>query len=115
VSEEKLGRLYRGAMLFVAPSLYEGFGMPLLEAMAHGVPVACSDLDVFREVGADAVETFDPRTTASMVETLRYLLADSGRRCELARAGRSRVGCFSWNASAGKVLDLYDWLGCRSR
>ena len=110
VDEDELARLYRRASVFVFPSLYEGFGMPLLEAMAHRLPVACSDLEVFREVAADAAAYFDPTDVADMARVIGGLLDDGARRSTLVAAGNERVGAFSWEASALRMMEVYDEL-----
>jgi len=110
VDEDELARLYRRASVFVFPSLYEGFGMPLLEAMAHRLPVACSDLEVFREVAAHAAAYFDPTDVADMARVIGELLEDGARRGALVAAGNERVGAFSWEASALRMMEVYDEL-----
>jgi glycosyltransferase involved in cell wall biosynthesis len=107
VEEEELAALYRRARMFVFPSLYEGFGMPLLEAMAHDVPVACSDLDVFREVAGDAAAYFDPTDVEAMSRAMETLLVDAARRDALVKAGAERVAAFSWEASARRMMGIY--------
>jgi glycosyltransferase involved in cell wall biosynthesis len=108
VEEERLARLYREASVFAFPSLYEGFGMPLLEAMAHRIPVACSDLEVFREVAGSAAAYFDPTDSTDMSRTIGALLADAARRAALVEAGRERLAAFSWEASARRMMEVYD-------
>jgi glycosyltransferase involved in cell wall biosynthesis len=93
--------------VFVAPSLYEGFGMPVLEAMAHGAPVACSDLAVFREIAGEAAAYFDPLDPESIRATVAAVLKDSGRRARLVGAGLERAARFTWDSSARKALRLY--------
>jgi glycosyltransferase involved in cell wall biosynthesis len=107
LSEQDLRRYYRGATVFVAPSLYEGFGMPVLEAMAHGAPVACSDLAVFREIAGEAAAYFDPLDPESIRATVAAVLKDSGRRARLVGAGLERAARFTWDSSARKALRLY--------
>jgi len=108
--EADLRRYYRGATAFVAPSLYEGFGMPVLEAMAHGAPVACSNLAVFREIAAQAAVYFDPADPRSIRETVAGLVRDSVLRSRLVRAGLERVTRFTWHSSARKAFRLYEEL-----
>jgi glycosyltransferase involved in cell wall biosynthesis len=97
---EALLALYQSAEVFALPSLYEGFGLPLIEAMAGGAPVACSDIPVFREVAADAAAFFDPNSPKAIADALTALLEDAGRREDLSRAGRSRAGAFTWEKAA---------------
>jgi len=115
VSSEELRRLYANAEIFVAPSLYEGFGLPVLEAMAMGVPVACSNLEVFEETGGGAAIYFDPSDPSSITSALRTLLGDRRLRAQLAEKGLERPKRFTWENSAAKVLALYrDVLGDRT-
>ncbi len=97
---EALRALYQSAELFALPSLYEGFGLPLVEAMAGGAPVACSDIPVFREVAAEAAAFFDPNSPKAIADALIVLLKDAGRREGLSRAGRSRAAAFTWEKAA---------------
>ncbi len=113
VSDDELARLYRGATLFVAPSLYEGFGMPVLEAMAHGAAVACSNLPVFREIGGEAAAYFDPGDKSSIRDTVLALVRDGEQRGKLALAGAQRVKRFTWDASARRAIRLYRELTAR--
>lgn len=107
VSEEKLAALYRQADLFVFPSRGEGFGLPVLEAMAAGVPVACSRAGSLPEVGGEAVAYFDPDDAPALIRLLAGLLADEDRRRELAAAGYRRAGLFSWRRTAEATLNEY--------
>jgi glycosyltransferase involved in cell wall biosynthesis len=97
---EALVALYQSAEVFALPSLYEGFGLPLIEAMAGGAPAACSDIPVFREVAAEAAAFFDPNSPEAIADALIALLEDAGRREELSRAGRHRAGAFTWEKAA---------------
>lgn len=107
VSEEELEGLYRAATCFVLPSFIEGFGLPVLEAMARGVPVACSNRPALPEVVGDAALLFDPLDQHAVTETIRRLLRDEGLRAELAERGRERVRLFSWRQTAEKTLASY--------
>lgn len=95
------------AKVFAFPSLYEGFGIPLLEAMSQSVPVAASDIPSLREVGGDAVAYFDPASLASCEETLYNLCTHQTVRERLQLAGNERVKLFSWKKSALFLLDSY--------
>lgn len=107
VPEADLPALYGGAGLFVLPSLAEGFGLPVLEAMACGTPVACSGVASLPEVAGEAAAYFDPRSTASMAETLARVLTDASYRRELAEKGRGRAEEFSWARTAALTWDVY--------
>jgi glycosyltransferase involved in cell wall biosynthesis len=104
VSTDALEDLYAAAAALVTATLAEGFGLPVLEAMARGVPVACSDLPVLREVAGDAAVYLDPRDPASIAAALgRALAGDEGRRV----AGLERASHFSWRATAERTLAVY--------
>ena len=107
VSAEELEGLWALARAFVFPSLYEGFGLPVLEAMARGVPVACSEASSLPEVAGDAALLFDPRSPAQIAAALTRLLTDASMRERLAERGRERVQQFSWERSARLTLDSY--------
>jgi glycosyltransferase involved in cell wall biosynthesis len=108
---DDLDALYRGADLFVYPSLYEGFGLPVLEAMARGVPVLCSNASSLPEVAGDAAVKLDPRSVAGLTSALGLLLADEGERRRLSAAGLERAGRFSWEQTARGTLKVYESLG----
>jgi glycosyltransferase involved in cell wall biosynthesis len=107
VSEDELEALYRSATCFVLPSLMEGFGLPVLEAMARGVPVACSDRPALPEVAGDAALLFDPLDQAAVTEAVRRLLRDSELRTTLAERGLARAREFSWRRTAEATLASY--------
>ena len=97
--------LFRRAWAFVYPSLFEGFGIPVVEAMAAGVPTACSDIEPIAGNVADAALLFDPRDTASMVQALRRIANDDALRQRLAVDGPLRAREFSWRKTAKVTLD----------
>jgi alpha-1,3-rhamnosyl/mannosyltransferase len=107
VAESDLPGLLGGATLFVYPSLYEGFGLPPLEAMACGTPVACSDRSSLPEVVGDAAALFDPLAPEAMAAVLTALLQDPERLAALREAGLARAAAFSWPATAAQTLALY--------
>jgi glycosyltransferase involved in cell wall biosynthesis len=107
VSREEVLRLYRAASLFVYPSLYEGFGIPVLEAMACGTPVVCSGIDVLREVGAEAAAFFDPRNPQEIAATIREVLESPARQAIMQQKGLERARLFSWTECARRYCDLY--------
>jgi glycosyltransferase involved in cell wall biosynthesis len=103
LSRPELDRLYAEATLLVLPTEFEGFGLPVLEAMANGTPVICSDLPVLREVGGDAAVYVETGSAAAMAAAIERLLADPVARAELAEAGLARSALFSWDISAVAV------------
>jgi glycosyltransferase involved in cell wall biosynthesis len=107
VSDRDLRGLYTMASAFVYPSLGEGFGLPLLEAMACGAPVVASDLEVFREVAGNAAEYFDPRSPEDLVQTLERVLAPEQREERILR-GRERIKHFSWEDTAQRTRAVYE-------
>lgn len=108
VDSQALEDLYAAADVVALPTRYEGFGLPVLEAMARGVPVACSDLDVLREVGGDAVATFDNADPASIAATVADLLAGGAQVDAQVARGSARVGQFSWSHHAEQVAAIYE-------
>ena len=106
-ADTSLPALYRGALAYVFPSLYEGFGMPLLEAMASGVPIACSNTSSLPEVAGDAALYFDPIVPESIEVTLKTLLSDPGRRADLIERGLRRASLFTWRDSVTKTLAVF--------
>jgi glycosyltransferase involved in cell wall biosynthesis len=105
VSDAALAELYRRSALFCYPSLGEGFGLPVLEAMAAGAAVLTSNLSSLPEVGGDAVDYVDPWDVSSIAEGMTRLLEDAGRREELGTRARQRAALFSWDATAAIVLE----------
>jgi alpha-1,3-rhamnosyl/mannosyltransferase len=106
VSDAELGELYRRCAVFCYPSLGEGFGLPVLEAMSFGAAVITSDRSSLPEVGGDAVEYVDPRDTASIRDGVERLLRDPARRQELGARGLERARGFSWDRTADAVLGV---------
>ena len=102
-----LATAYANAACLVYPSLYEGFGLPLLEAMAHGCPVACSNTSSLPEVGGDAVEYFDPANPGAIASALRNVLLQPSHRSRLVGAGRRRAATLSWDRCATLTRKLY--------
>jgi glycosyltransferase involved in cell wall biosynthesis len=106
-SDSVLFALYRQATAYVCPSKYEGFGIPLLEAMNAGCPVACSNTSSLPEVAGDAALYFDPYDLESIRETLEFLAESDSRRAELQLMGRRRAALFSWDKCATETMALY--------
>jgi glycosyltransferase involved in cell wall biosynthesis len=107
VSDFELEALYRCARAFVLPSFIEGFGLPILEAMRHGTPVACSGQSALAEVAGDAALLFDPADQASVTDGVRRLLEDERLRSELAARGEERSRQFTWERTAELTLAAY--------
>lgn len=107
VTDEVLAPLYGGARLFVFPSLYEGFGLPVLEAMACGAPVVCSAIDALLEVAGDAALYFNPEEIEDIADALVRALEDESLREHLSHAGLQRAAFFSWTRVAQATLALY--------
>jgi glycosyltransferase involved in cell wall biosynthesis len=108
LSDDDVEGLFAAASLFVYPSLYEGFGLPVLEAMARGVPVACSDRSSLPEVAGEAALLFDPTDPAAIARAIERLLGDRELAAELARRGRLRAAKFTWGRAARETLAVYD-------
>jgi glycosyltransferase involved in cell wall biosynthesis len=98
---------YRLARAFVFPSLYEGFGLPPLEAMANLTPVVTSNLSSMPEVVGDAAVLVDPYDSQSIADGIRRVVTDEGLRQQLIARGRLRVQQFSWRKAAARTLDVY--------
>ena len=107
VSDDELSALYEGALAFVYPSQDEGFGLPVLEAMARGVPVAASSGGALEEVAGEAALRFDPESEASIAAAIERLLNEPETTQRLRRAGFERASRFSWESAAKGTLDSY--------
>ena len=102
-----LGRYYQAARAFVYPSMYEGFGIPPLEAMSFGCPVICSNTSSIPEVVGDAAVQFDPANYESMQKAIENVVGNDKLRKNLIQKGNDRLGCFSWERCARETLDVY--------
>jgi len=105
--DAQLADLYKGAEMFVYPSLYEGFGIPPLEAMSFDCPVACSDSSSIPEVVGDAALLFNPYSVDSIRKAMLDLVEDRALRNILIDRGRARVQVFSWKRCADQTADIY--------
>jgi glycosyltransferase involved in cell wall biosynthesis len=103
-ADSELSKTYRGALGFLFPSLYEGFGLPPVEAMSCGAPVLTSNVCSLPEVVGDAALLVDPRDVAAVADGIRRLVEDSNLRDSLRAKGLDRSKRFSWNETAGKTL-----------
>lgn len=111
LADDALRRLYREADVLLMPSLAEGFGIPVLEAMASGVPVACSNAGSLPEVGGVAASYFDPVNVEQMAEVLHHVLSDAGLRARMRRAGRLQSMRFHPQATRCSIDSLWERLG----
>lgn len=111
VQEDALFDLYRYARLFVFPSLYEGFGLPPLEAMACGVPVISSNAASLPEVVGEAAIQVDPHNISELADAIRSVLADEDLWQRLRQKGLQRAQHFSWKTAARQILDIYTQQG----
>ena len=107
VSDQDMEGLYAAAAAFVFPSLHEGFGLPVLEAMQRGVPVACSGRSALAEVAGDAALLFDAEDPRAIADAARALLTDFRLADRLRRDGRAQAARFTWQATARGCLDTY--------
>lgn len=106
--EEDMVALYQEARAFVFPSLYEGFGLPPLEAMAAGIPVVSSNRSSLPEVVGDAAMVVDPEDPVVLAEGIRQVLLDESLRAELVQKGYERIQQFSWETTARSVRQAYE-------
>ncbi|GAB6011245.1 glycosyltransferase family 4 protein [Viscerimonas tarda] len=109
-TETQLGQLYRDAEIFVFPSVYEGFGMPLLEAMVNSCPVVLSSASCFPEIAGEAGRYFNPYDVEDMYIAMKTVLESTGLRAELVKKGLERVNLFSWEKTAEQHLEVYNSL-----
>jgi len=111
VNAVELDALYRGATAYVAPTRFEGFGLPVLEAMARGCPVVCSDIPVLREVGGAAAVYVDTTRPEPLAAALGALLADAPGRARRAEAGLAQAGRFGWDRTAAATATVLARVG----
>jgi glycosyltransferase involved in cell wall biosynthesis len=115
LSESSLAGLYALSSAFVLPSLVEGFGLPVLEAMLRDVPVACSNSSSLPEVAGDAALLFDPEDQAQVTQAIRRLLDDAALAAELVQRGRRRAAQYTWERAGAVTLDGYKQVLARRR
>jgi glycosyltransferase involved in cell wall biosynthesis len=108
VSDRELAALYRSCELFIFPSLYEGAGLPILEAMTCGAPVAASGVSAMPELLGDSRATFDPEDPADMARSIREVLEDPALLDSLRERSRQRAGLFTWERVASKTIEGYE-------
>ncbi len=113
VADADLPALYSGAALYVFPSLYEGFGLPILEAMGCGVPVIASRASSLPEVAGEAAVLLDPQDEAGWTAVMGELLQDNGRRARMVAAGFRQARQFTWRKAAKQLLAVYEVLLAR--
>jgi len=107
VSDRELSAIYSSASVYVQPSLYEGFGLGVLEAMSCGVPTVVSRTNALTEIAGDAALACDPHNASDMAEKIRTAIEDSGVRAELIRKGEKRCQYFSWEKAALETINIY--------
>jgi len=107
VPDEVLPSLYSHAEAFVFPSIYEGFGIPVLEAFLYGAPVVCSNAAALPEIAGDAACYFNPMAVEEIAATISRLLQDETLRRSLVKKGKARVAQFTWEETARKTLEVY--------
>ena len=101
---DELYKLYARAHAFVYPSTFEGFGMPVLEALAAGIPTACADIPPLREVAGDRALFFDPLDEGAIAQALDQICSNDDLRRKLARGGPDRARPFTWERTARMTL-----------
>jgi len=110
VEDENLPTFYKNAIFFILPSLYEGFGLPVLEAMEYGCPVITSNVSSLPEAGGDAVLYVNPEDVKDITEKMQKLLQDDSLRKELVAKGREQVKKFSWKKTAEQTIKVLEGL-----
>jgi len=106
VSDKEKEDLYKKADIFVMPSLAEGFGLPILEAMQKNIPVLCSDIPPFFEIGMDSVLYFDPRDPQDMADKINMVMANEHLQKDLIAKGIRNIENYSWEKCAGETLKV---------
>ncbi len=104
--DNTVSKLYQNAFCYVLPSLYEGFGIPILEAMAHGSPVLASYASSLPEIGGEACLYFDPQNPDDLADKLTMLKASPSLRSDLIKKGKERITLFSWDRCGKQTLEV---------
>jgi glycosyltransferase involved in cell wall biosynthesis len=107
VTDEELELLYQDAALYVFPSLCEGFGLPPLEAMSHGLPVVCSSTTSLPEILGEAAIYFNPQDPNAMAEKINRVLSDSNLQKDLIARGFEQIKKYSWRKMGEETLKIY--------
>lgn len=108
VENEDLPAIYSNALCFVLPSLYEGFGLPVLEAMKFGCPVVTSNVSSLPEAGGDAALYFDPESAEDIAKTIEKVITDEKLRQEMIKKGYNQISKFSWEKTAKETLKVLE-------
>ncbi len=107
VEDEVLPAIYQGAQLFLYPTLYEGFGLPVVEAMASGLPVITSNTSALKEVAEGYSQLVNPLDVEGMAKAIAKCMNNSEHRDELAKLGKRRADDFRWERTAEQTLEVY--------
>ena len=107
VSDDLLYSLYRNALVFVFPSIFEGFGIPILEAFANNCPVCLSNSSCFPEIAGNAALYFNPEDRDSIYNSVKKIITDKKLASELINRGMERLSLFSWSKAAQQTLNVY--------
>ena len=108
LDDEKLGQFYKNAHLFVFPSLYEGFGMPILESFACECPLVCSNSSSMPEIAGEAALYFDPNSEKSILSVIQSLIDNEGLRVKLLEKAKERLKYFSWDKTIKQTKNVYE-------
>jgi glycosyltransferase involved in cell wall biosynthesis len=108
ISADELDAVYRAADVFAYPSLYEGFGLPVLEALVRGIPTVASNTSAVPEVSGDAALGVDPRSVRSIAQAISSLVSDVGLADRMAARARAQAQRFSWDETARLSLQVYE-------
>ncbi len=111
VTDEDLPSFYKNAICFVLPSLYEGFGLPVIEAMKYGCPVITSNISSLPEAGGDSAIYFDPKDAEDIAKKIDQVISDENLRSEMIKKGYQQVKKFSWEKTARETLKVLEELG----
>ena len=106
-TDEELYQLYKTAKVFIFPSIYEGFGLPLVEAMANDCPVICSNIDVFKEIAGNAAEYFDPSNVENFKAKIEEVIYSNTRLQELKSLGKMKSRNYDWEKCANETIKIY--------